>query len=115
MTPPDSIDKLSAARLRARLNALRRRRPRPLGIRNSGDRRVEDRDAAICELQIHQIELEMQNRQLREAQHALEETRDRYFELYDLAPVVYVTLDGSGHIQEANLTATKLLGLPRTR
>ncbi|MDH5484001.1 MAG: ATP-binding protein [Gammaproteobacteria bacterium] len=63
----------------------------------------------LNELHLYQLELEMQNRELHASQVVLEESRERYAELYDNAPVGYVTLDSKGIIQDINLTAVSLL------
>jgi diguanylate cyclase (GGDEF)-like protein len=98
-------------------------------FRNIDDRSLADlladqqRDAldaadprrVVQELQIYQIELELQNRELRAAQQALEESRDRYADLYDFAPVAYATLTRHSRITQMNLTAAQLLGVERGR
>jgi PAS domain S-box-containing protein len=73
----------------------------------------EEARQALHELRVHQIELDMQNEELRRAQEALEALRARYFDLYDLAPVGYFVLNQRGLILEANLTAATLLGEAR--
>jgi len=65
------------------------------------------------ELRVHQIELEMQNEELRRAQAELEISRSRYFDLYDLAPVGYFDISEKGIIIEANLTASTQMGMAR--
>ncbi len=67
----------------------------------------------LHELQVHQIELEMQNAELRRAQEELELSRNKYAELYDFAPVGYFCLDPSGLILEVNLQGAQLLGIER--
>ena len=69
-----------------------------------------DLEARDRDLRAHQIQLEAQNEELRNAQRALEHSRTRYVDLYNLAPVAYLTLDKQGLIVEANQTATQLLG-----
>ncbi len=67
----------------------------------------------VHELRVHQVELEMQNEELRRAQAQMDAAWERYFNLYDLAPVGYLTLNKKGWVLEANLTAARLLGLAR--
>ena len=67
----------------------------------------------LHELQVHQIELEMRNKKLRRAYAGLEASRDSYAELYDFAPVGYLTLTRKGLIIEINSTAAELLGVDR--
>ena len=67
----------------------------------------------LHELRVHQIELEMQNRELHRTQAELDTARARYFDLYDLAPVGYLTVSKNGLILEANFTAATLLGVAR--
>jgi len=71
----------------------------------------QDLDELVHELEVHQVELEMQNDELRRSQAELEAAKERYFELYDLAPVGYFTLSEKGIILEANLTAADMLGV----
>lgn len=72
-------------------------------------------EGLLHELQIQHIELEMQAEQLRSAQNALEESRDRYVSLYDFAPVGYLTLTDAGLIAEVNLTGAALLEMERKK
>lgn len=69
----------------------------------------------LHELQVHQVELEMQNEELRQARDEKEAALARYAELFEFAPVGYVTLDPVGTVGTANLTAATLLGIERSR
>ena len=73
----------------------------------------EEMQQTLHELQVHQIELEIQNEELRRAHGDLDALRARYFDLYNLAPVSHFTVSKQGLIVEANLTAAILLGVDR--
>jgi PAS domain S-box-containing protein len=73
----------------------------------------EEAARTLQELRVHQIELQMQNEELRRAQVELDAARARYFDLYDLAPVGYLTVSEKGLILETNITAARLLGVER--
>lgn len=74
----------------------------------------EEARKLVHELQVHQIELEMQNAELIEARTQTEAALARYTDLYDFAPVGYFTLNPAGEIIEVNLTGARLLGRPRS-
>jgi PAS domain S-box-containing protein len=77
------------------------------------DMTSEEVQRLVQELRIHQIELELQNEELRHAQVELAESRDRYSDLYDFAPVGYITLDKDDRIMESNLAAATMVGMDR--
>jgi PAS domain S-box-containing protein len=96
--------------LRRRAEALLRRRQGPAQPPGAVDlRRV------VHELEVHQVELQMQNQELLDAQAALTTARDRYASLFDRAPVAYLVLDHAGTVIEANDAACALLARPRHR
>lgn len=97
---------------------LRKRAEELLGAELEGTPQVpveptEDLRTLVHELQVYQIELEIQNEELRVAQIELADSRDRYMELYEFAPVGYLTIDTSGVIREANLAFGTMLGVER--
>jgi formate hydrogenlyase transcriptional activator len=76
-------------------------------------RTTADMRRLLHELQVHQVELEMQNEELLRAREELEVSRNKYAELYDFAPVGYFTFDARGLIREVNLAGAQLLGIER--
>ncbi len=74
----------------------------------------QDIQRIIHELQVHQIELEMQNEELRHSRVAIEQGLEQYTELYDFAPVSYFSLDRQANICQVNLTGAKLLNMNRS-
>src|ERR1035441_8559135 len=97
----------------------------PKGLRGRAEkalakpgRRIElmhepDVQGLAHDLQVHQVELEMQNDELRRTQEAFEAARDRFADLYDFAPLPLLTLSEDGEVLEANLAAASLLALAR--
>ena len=79
------------------------------------DLTIADTHSLLHELKVHQIELELQNEELRHAGDALDASRARYVDLYDLAPVGYCSVNEAGLIVQANLTLSTLLGVTRTK
>ena len=99
---------IAAAGLRRRAEA-RLRKKRKSQRTEAGPQRL------LHELQVHQVELEMQNAELLEARDRMEALLEKYTDLYDFAPVGYFSLDESGRITEVNLTGAALLGVERSR
>ena len=102
----------------ATAGALRRRAEERLARQQSerGAPRTETETARLVhELEVHQVELEMQNEELQRARVDVETALERYSELYDFAPVGYFSIDRQGLIQEVNLTGAAMLGMARSR
>jgi diguanylate cyclase (GGDEF)-like protein/PAS domain S-box-containing protein len=78
------------------------------------DLTLRDTDILLHDLNVHQIELELQNEELRLAKAALDASRALYVDLYDLAPVGYCSVNEAGLITQANLTLATLLGVARS-
>jgi PAS domain S-box-containing protein len=95
--------------------SLRERAEAALGASRADIARMspEEIKKLVHELQVHQIELELQNEELRQSQLELAESRDRFNDLYDIAPVGYVTLGDGAKILQTNLTAASMLGVAR--
>src|SRR5258705_4220961 len=96
------LEKLSKAELARRLAEMEKVVASHVGVQE-----------VIQDLHVHQEEIRVQNEQLLEMKHSLEQSRDRFADLYDFAPIAYVTLDGNGMITEINLTGSMLLGKER--
>ncbi len=112
MTPSNPSD---AAELRrraeARLDEDQKRQRSSAG----SERTAHDTQRLVQELQIHQIELEIQNEQLEQARAETQAALERYTDLYEFAPSGYFTLDRDGTIRQVNLTGSALLGVDRSR
>lgn len=111
MNPPRLIPPLSNEELRRRAEERLRELQHP----EDPARSAIDGARLLHELQVHQIELEMQNEALQQARDDMEALLTGYIELYDDAPVGYLTLDQVGNIRQTNLTGARLLGVDRER
>ncbi|MCX6923136.1 MAG: PAS domain-containing protein, partial [Verrucomicrobia bacterium] len=100
----------TAAELRRRAEERLRERQ----LETDQGRTAADRQRLVHELRVHQIELEMQNEELQEARDKMGAGLEKYSDLYDFAPVGFLTLDREGTIREANLTSASLLGTERS-
>ena len=107
-TPPDNLNRIrAAAEQKLGKKSFKSRESDP-------DLSPEEIYKKLHELEVHQIELEMQNEELCATQLKLEASRAQYFNFYDLAPVGYLTLNEEGIILEANLTAASMLNLTKS-
>lgn len=106
--------------------ARQRPRPNPATLRQRAEARLRqsppgmlsgqwDTAHLLHELQVHQIELEMHNEELRHAYDEADSLREKYADLYDFAPVGYVTLDAQGSILQINLAGAIMLGIKRSQ
>lgn len=100
--------------LSARISDLRRRAEERVHDAHAANLSSVDAQHLIHELQVHQIELEIQNEELRTAQLELENSRRKYRELYDFSPVGLLTLDENERIVEANYTLAEMVGVKRS-
>jgi PAS domain S-box-containing protein len=98
-----------------RIDALRKRAERVLEVETQEEREQIQRDVAslLEDLRVHQIELKLQNEELRATQHDLETSRERYRELFDTAPTGYVVFDRDGIVQDINQTGADQLSARR--
>ncbi len=110
MQPPRDNESDKQSSLRRRAETLLRGR-----MANVGTPNAEEFQRLVYEMELHRIELELQNDELRRTQQELSAARNRYADLYDSAPVAYLTLDLRGTIQEINLTGARMLGADRSR
>jgi len=96
-------------------DATKLRRRAEQQLKNVSKKIIPGADKArdLHELQVHQIELEMQNEELRRAHQDVEAVKTHYANLYEFSPVGYLTLERNGAIREANLTASQLMGMLR--
>lgn len=107
----DTTPSAEAGDLRRRAEALLREE----AAKGAPGRTADDAQRLVHELQVHQVELEMQNEELRRSRAEVEAGLERYTELYDFAPMGYLTLGRDGAIRRSNLAGARLLGVERAR
>ena len=107
-------DKKNLDTSKFRRRAEKQMKTEPANTEEISGMSTQDMANMIHELRVHQIELKMQNEELRRIQEELEEARDRYANLYDFAPVGYLTVNEKGIVEVANLTFTTLMGVERS-
>jgi PAS domain-containing protein len=133
VTKREMLEQLILRAAEAEGSILLRETPSDLEMRSRAEVRVGERmaveDTSVTgglsaagdparlhhELQVHQVELEMQNTELRQARDSLEAALEQYTDLYDFAPVGYFTLERNGTISRVNLTGSSLMGVERSR
>jgi PAS domain S-box-containing protein len=106
-------DPMSKTPTRAKAESLARDRAL-LSAENLAEQSMDDIRSTLHELRVREIELSLQNEELRRTQLELGAAHDRYVDLYDLAPVGYCTVNPAGLIMEANLTFASLVGMTRS-
>ncbi len=108
-----SADPALRERARHRMRDGRHRQPRELANVQQATRSPESMVALVHELETHRVELELQNEDLRTTQEELADARDRYADLYENAPVAYLTITPAGRITGVNRAAERRLGAGR--
>jgi PAS domain S-box-containing protein len=114
MTPPQPSNPHAAERRRAAEASLRKRQKHQAS-RPAETKPSADTTRLLHELQVHQVELEMQNGELHEARDNMETLLEKYTDLYDFSPVGYFTLGSCGKIHLVNLTGASLVGITRAK
>ncbi|MCL4176640.1 MAG: PAS domain S-box protein, partial [Verrucomicrobia bacterium] len=107
--------KTANAGLRRRAEVRLRKQSKPRSPKVGAPKSAADKLRLLHELQVHQVELELQNAELQEARDRMEAALEKYTDLYDFAPVGYFSLDEQGQILEANLMGAAMLGLERSQ
>ncbi|ATG90115.1 PAS domain-containing protein [Methylomonas koyamae] len=98
-----------------RRKTLRRKAEALVSSLSPEEVKAKPAEVLVHELLVHKIELEMQNEELRNTHNALQEAHDRYLDLYEFAPVGYITVNRDDQISTINLTGSALLGVERDK